>query len=35
MDEQLYNELTQYLENLTYPNNITEQRKTHVRKIST
>jgi len=35
MDKQLYEDLTHYLITLTYPNGYTEQRKTHLKRIST
>src|ERR1041384_865811 len=35
MDKQLYDDLIQYLETLTYPGNYTDNRKTHLRKTST
>ena len=35
MDKQLYEDLMQYLETLTYPENYTDNRKTHLRKTST
>src|SRR6266487_4845668 len=35
MDENLYEELIQYLETLTYQNGLDDKQKTHIRKIST
>ena len=34
MDNQLYDDLMQYLETLTYPGNYTDNQKTHLRKIT-
>ena len=35
MDEQLYNDLIQFLETLSYPNGYNDKRKTYIRKAST
>ena len=35
MDKQLYKDLMQYLEILTYPENYTDNQKIHLRKAST